>query len=109
MWSHGSPGSLLGACCVPTGCLQMLPRCFQSSGPSVLISQQENRTKSTKYMFQKSRVCFIEVAEAPQVAARQTHRAGRPLEHDGTLQIYSNLENHTFLKKWNLTGKNQIK
>jgi len=42
---------------------------------------------------------FVEVAEAPQAAATQTHRAGRPLGHDGTLQIYNNLENKIFLKK----------
>ena len=53
--------------------------------------------------------CFFEVAEAPQAAATQTHRAGRPLGHDGTLQIYNNMENQIFLKKWNLTGKTQVK
>jgi len=30
-------------------------------------------------------VILFEVAEAPQAAATQTHRAGRPVGHDGTL------------------------
>jgi len=46
----------------------------------------------------KGRV-FSEVAEAPQAAATQTHRAGRPLGNDGTLQIYNHLEKTHFLEK----------
>ncbi len=52
---------------------------------------------------------FYEGAEAPQAAATQTHRVGRPLGHDGTLQIYNNLGNQTFLKTWNLSGKTRVK
>jgi len=85
----------------------MLPRYFQSNDPSAIISQQSNITKSTTYIFKTSRVCFFEVSEAPQAAATQTHRAGRLLGHDGTLQIYNNLENNMFLEKYNLTCKIQ--
>jgi len=62
-------------------------------------------------MFQNPGRVFSEVAEAKQAAATQTHRAGRPLGHDKTLEIYNHLENHKrmFLKKWNPTDKNKVK
>ena len=30
------------------------------------------------------------------------------IAHDGTLHLANQLEKHVFLKKWNLTGKNQV-
>ena len=38
----------------------------------------------------------------------QTNKSLSQLEHDGTWQIYNNLEIGVFPKKWNLTGKKQV-
>ena len=66
-------------------------------------------TQLTIYVFKNPVARFSEGVEAPQAAATQTHRAGRPLGHDGTLQIYNKLENKMFFKNWNLTCKDRVK
>jgi len=95
----------------------VLPGCLLGASWVFLGSQDASRwVKITKYhkihnihVPKVQGVLFFEVAEAPQAAATQTQRAGRPLGHDGTLQIYNNLENNMFLNKWNLTCKTQVK
>jgi len=100
------PWPLFGASWVLPGCLlgvSWIPRRLKIAQKHK-IPQHQHKIHVPKI---QGRVLF-EVVEAPQASATQTHRAGRPLGHDGTSQIYNHLENNIFLNKWDLTCKTQV-
>jgi len=65
---------------IPGACFPDVTEALQAAGDTAAKGlggpESSKMMKSTRYMLQNSSGVFTEVAEAPQAAATQTHRAG---------------------------------